>query len=141
MSVGEYMAKYMRTEERLPEGAAPPGGRVDHTSLLGTWYATDKAAAGIVKMVLSDRDGAFVLRAFGAAEPEPVDFGEVSAIAYAASVASPQAMALSAVYDFGFLETILAAYGKGGILVLDTFNTFKDKSGRSPYFTREFFHR
>ncbi|XYH98774.1 hypothetical protein ACMHYB_03145 [Sorangium sp. So ce1128] len=105
-------AKYMRAEERLPEGAVPPGGRVDHTPLLGTWYATDKAAEGIVKMILSDRDGAFVIRAFGAAHPEPIEFGEVEAVAYAASVASPQAMALSAVYDFGFLETILAAYGK-----------------------------
>jgi len=135
------VAKFMRTEERLPEGAAPPGGRVDHTPLLGTWYATDKAAAGIVKMTLSDRGGAFVVRAWGATSPELVDFGEVEAVAYAANVASLQAMAFSAVFNFGFLETLLAAYYKGGILVLDTFNTFKDESGRSPYFTREFFHR
>jgi hypothetical protein len=44
-------------------------------------------------------------------------------------------------YDFGFLVTILAAYAKQGILVLDTFNTFTDSSGRSNYFSREFFHR
>ena len=50
-------------------------------------------------------------------------------------------MAFSAVYDFGFMETLLAAYMKGGILVLDTFNAFKDSSGRASYFTREFFHR
>ena len=37
--------------------------------------------------------------------------------------------------------TILAAYAKQGILVLDTFNTFTDASGRSNYFSREFFHR
>jgi hypothetical protein len=134
-------ARYLRTEDRLPPGVVAPGGRVDPAPMLGTWYATDKAATGIVRMELSDRDGTFVLRAFGAGDPEPVDWGEVEATAYAASVASPEGMAVSAVYDFGFLETILAAYTKGGILVLDTFNTFKDSSGRSAYFSREFFHR
>lgn len=136
-------SKHMRAEECLPEGVAPPGGRVDHAPLLGTWYATDKEATGIVKIILSDRSGAFVAHAFGAGHDgaESLDLGEVEAVAYAANVASSQAMALSATYDFGFAETLLAAYYKGGILVLDTFSTFKDESGRSPYFTREFFHR
>ena len=109
--------------------------------MLGTWLATDKQSAGVVKLELSERDGNFVVRAFGAATPEPLDWGEVPAIAYAKSVVSDEGMAVSATYDFGFAESLLAAYSKGGILVLDTFNTFKDGSGRSAYFSREFFHR
>ena len=50
-------------------------------------------------------------------------------------------MAFSAEYRFPFLTVVLAAYGKQGILVLDTFNSFTDHSGRADYFTREFFHR
>ena len=114
---------------------------MDPGPMLGTWFATDKQASGLVKLVLSERDGAFFIRAFGAAAPEPLDWGEVPAIAYANSVASTAGMAWSAFYDFGFSESLLAAYSKGGILVLDTFNTFKDGSGRSAYFSREFFHR
>jgi hypothetical protein len=49
-------------------------------------------------------------------------------------------MAFTARYDFGFMETTLAVYMKGGILVLDSFNSFKDSSGRCDYFTREFYH-
>jgi hypothetical protein len=133
--------RYVRAEDRLPNGDAPPGGRVDPAPMLGSWFATDKQSAGVVKLELAERDGAFVVRAFGAGSPDPIDWGEVPAIAYANSVVSDEGMAVSAVFDFGFEESLLAAYSKGGILVLDTFNTFKDGSGRSAYFSREFFHR
>ncbi len=49
-------------------------------------------------------------------------------------------MAFTALFDFGFMESLLAVYLKGGILVLDSFNTFRDDSGRSNYFSPEFFH-
>ena len=109
--------------------------------MLGTWFATDKQATGVVRLELAERDGAFVMRAFGAGTPDALDWGEVPAVAYAKSVMSGEGMAVSAAFDFGFLESLLAAYTKGGILVLDTFNSFKDGSGRSAYFSREFFHR
>jgi hypothetical protein len=133
--------RYVRAEDRPPNGEAPPGGQVDPAPMLGTWFATDKQSAGVVRLELTERGGAFIVRAFGAGTPEPVDWGEVPAVAYAKSVVCGEGMAVSAAYDFGFLESLLAAYTKGGILVLDTFNTFKDGSGRSAYFSREFFHR
>jgi hypothetical protein len=133
--------QYVRAEDRPPDGDALPGGRVDPAPMLGTWFATDKQTAGVARLELAERDGAFLVRAFGASTPGPVDWGEVPAVAYAKNVVSGEGMAVSAAYDFGFLESLLAAYTKGGILVLDTFNTFKDGSGRSAYFSREFFHR
>lgn len=134
------VATLMRAEERLPEGAAAPGGISDLSALLGTWYNTDKNTGGLVRMILAGTPVSFTVHAFGAASPEN-DWGPAPAVAYAAGVGSPDGMAFSAVYDFGFVETFLAAYTKGGILVLDTFNVFKDGSGRSNYFSREFFHR
>jgi hypothetical protein len=135
------VAKLMRAEERLPEGSAAPGGISDVSVMLGTWYATDKQTGGIVRMVLAGTPRDFTVHSFGAGSPESHDWGKVPAVPYAASVASSDGMAFSAAYDFGFVETLLAAYCKGGILVLDTFNVFKDGSGRSNYFSREFFHR
>ncbi len=130
---------YMRAEERLADGAAP-GGIADLSALLGAWHNTDKNTGGIVRMVLAGTPDAFTVHAFGAGSPEQ-DWGPAAAVPYAASVGSRDGMAFSAVYDFGFVETVLAAYTKSGILVLDTFNVFKDGSGRSNYFSREFFHR
>lgn len=135
------VATLMRAEEGLPEGAAAPGRISDLSALLGTWFNTDQQTGGLVRMTLAGAPGEFTVQAFGAASPAPLDWGKVPAVTYAAGVASPAGMAFSATYDFGFVETFLAAYTKSGILVLDTFNVFKDGSGRSNYFSREFFHR
>lgn len=132
---------FVRAEDQIPDNLSAPGGTVDLTPLVGAWYATDKQATGVVRLELSDRDGSLVVRALGANDTEPYDWGEVEGTAYGSSVTGTEAMAFSAIYDFGFLVTTLAAYGKQGILVLDTFNTFTDASGRSNYFSREFFHR
>jgi hypothetical protein len=134
-------ATWMRAEERLGEGVVAPGGIADLSALLGTWFNTDKNTGGVVTMSLAGTPEDFTVHAFGAASPEPQDWGTVPAVSYAANVGSPDGMAFSATYDFGFVETFLAAYTKSGILVLDTFNVFKDGSGRSNYFSREFFHR
>jgi hypothetical protein len=109
--------------------------------LLGTWYATDKEAAGVVRLELSQADNAVMVSAFGDTDAQPYDWGEVRATVYGSSATATTAMAFSALYDFGFMTALLAAYAKQGILVLDTFNTFKDSGGRADYFSREFFHR
>jgi hypothetical protein len=133
--------EYVRAEDQLPGHQGPPGGSLDPSALVGVWHATDEHAIGVTRLELSYRDGVLLVRAFGADATEPRDWGEVEATQYGAAVTSSNAMAFSATYDFGFLVTILAAYAKQGILVLDTFNTFTDSSGRSNYFSREFFHR
>jgi hypothetical protein len=132
----------VRIEDRPAAGGTEPAvDRVDPVPMCGTWFNTDKNTAGVVRMVLAESSGRFVVHAWGAGTPDLFDWGEIAATAHAANVGSHQGMAFSALYDFGFVETFLAAYTKSGILVLDTFNTFKDGSGRANYFTREFFHR
>lgn len=133
--------EYVRVEDQLPDRVAAPGGTLDPELLTGSWFATDHKATGVVRLELRQHEDTLRVRAFGAGTVEPYDWGEITATSYGASVAATDAMAFSAVYDFGFLVTILAAYAKQGILVLDTFNTFTDSSGRSNYFSREFFHR
>ena len=133
--------EYVRVEDQLPDQEAAPGGLLDSSAISGTWFATDKQATGVVRLELRQHEGELKVRAFGAGADEPFDWGEITATAYGSAVTATESMAFSALYDFGFLVTILAAYAKQGILVLDTFNTFTDASGRSNYFSREFFHR
>jgi hypothetical protein len=133
--------KYKRAEDVLTLGSGQEAvGSVDPAPLSGTWLNTDKATRGIVKLIIRGDGDAFKVRAFGACEPSPCDWGEVAGNVFSAGVASPEGMAFTATFDFGFMETDLAVYMKGGILVLDSFNTFKDGSGRANYFSREFFH-
>lgn len=133
--------RYTRAEDRHTTEYVPVGdGAVDPTPLDGTWLNTDKATRGIAKMILTSRDGVLLVHAYGACAPSLCDWGEVEGAAFSSNVSSSEGMAFTATYDFGFMETSLAVYLKGGILVLDSFNTFKDESGRANYFSREFFH-
>jgi len=132
---------FTRAEDQLAAEQGQVGGApVDPSPLVGTWFNTDKQTHGIVRLVLTQHDGALKVRAFGACAPTPCDWGEVQGVAFSSGVSSPEGMAFTALFDFGFMETLLAVYLKGGILVLDSFNTFRDTSGRANYFSREFFH-
>jgi hypothetical protein len=132
----------MTRGEDQPDAVAPALDQVqlDVSALLGTWWNTDKATRGISKLVLSEAGPSLLVQAFGACQPEPCDWGTAKAVSFSASVTSREAIAFTAHFDFGFMQTTLAVYMKGGILVLDSFNEFKDSSGRCDYFSREFFH-
>jgi hypothetical protein len=123
-----------------PDGA-PPGGELDIGPLVGSWRNTDRGGSGgILRLVISDRQGALRVRGFGVGDPEPYDWGEVEATPFAATVQDGAAWAFNCRFEFGFLETVLSGYNKSGILVVATFNAFHDDSGRADYWTREFFH-
>lgn len=133
--------EYVRAEDQLPDQVTAPGGALAPRALVGTWYATDKEATGVVRLEVAERDRTLFVRVFGADPAEPYDWGEVVATTFGTGVTAVDATAFTAVFDFGFLVTALAAHAGQGILTLDTFNTFTDSSGRSNYFSREFFHR
>ena len=115
---------------------------VDPTPFAGTWINTnDSARHKIARVVISIRDGPLMVRAYGDCSPDLCDWGEVAADVFAESISSHVAMSFSAVYDFGFMETYLQSNLKHGTLVIATCNRFKDDSGRSNYYTREFFYQ
>ncbi|MFY9608547.1 MAG: hypothetical protein WAU45_08020 [Blastocatellia bacterium] len=132
--------KYVRAEDNLEAGSGAPA-EIDPTPLLGEWVNTNTATRGIEKVVIHrDGDDVFI-RVFGAWSPSPCDWGEARAdVLYSTGVQSSDVMAFSAAYDFGFLETRLEANLSLGLLVIANLNTFRDGSGRSNYFSREFFY-
>ncbi len=132
--------KYVRAEDHLEAGSGAPA-EIDPSPLLGEWVNTNTATRGIEKVVIR-RDGDDVsIRVFGAWSPSPCDWGEARVdVLYSTGVQSSDVMAFSAAYDFGFLETRLEANLSLGLLVIANLNTFRDSSGRSNYFSREFFY-
>jgi hypothetical protein len=116
------------------EGEAPrTAAAVSVQPLLGTWNNCDKATRGVVQVILTAEAG-LTVQAFGACTPTPCDWGKVKGLAYAANVSSTPAVAFSAIYKFGFKETILVGVLDRGSLVVQTFNHFTDGSGRSDYY-------
>jgi hypothetical protein len=133
---------YMRAEEEPEAGVAHPvDGTIIPQSLLGVWVNTNSTTRGIAKVILTARENQVVLRAFGRHDPETCDWGEVSASIFASDINSTEAMAWSAFYEFGFMDTHLQAHIRQGVLIIAKFDRFKDDSGRSNYFSKEFFYR
>ena len=128
----------MRAEEEV----VPTNERgIDPSIFAGTWLTTNSATRGIVKMIVEVRGEGLFARTFGACSPEPCDWGWTVASVFTEGPGSSKALAFSAIYDFGFMQTHLQAKVKKGVLVVAGFNRFKDDSGRSNYFSREFFYR
>lgn len=126
----------MRLDERAEAGGALVTG-----SLLGTWLNTNSATQAITKTVLADDKGKILLRVLADNNPELGDWGEAVASVFAADSSSTEAMAFSAFYDFGFMESLLQGHVRQGVLIIAKFDRFKDNSGRSNCFSKEFFYR
>jgi hypothetical protein len=109
--------------------------------LLGTWQNTNTATQGISSAVLARKGGQIVVRIIASGDPAPCDWGETVADLFAANASCTEAMAFSAFYDFGFMETHLQAHVRQGVLIIAKFDRFEDGSGRSNYFSKEFFYR
>lgn len=131
----------MRDEDSPdPDGSVPPGS-VDPTPFLGDWLSTNSATRGIARLKITADDDGLILHAFGAYPPSVLDWNAARGKVFADGVGSKRGLAFRAVYDFGFKETYLQAKVKKGVLVVANLNKFKDGSGRSNYFSREFFYR
>ncbi|HWC77383.1 MAG TPA: hypothetical protein VG778_07970 [Blastocatellia bacterium] len=125
---------YMRADTKQIIDGAP-----DITPLIGRWKNCNAETDHIARLLLSSVDGALRVQVFGANLPDPTDWGEVAATPYASS-GRLIAEGFHTKYDFGSVETWLAANQKQGILVIQSYTSFKDGSGRPNIFAREFFH-
>ena len=126
----------MRLDERIEARAA-----VSLEPLLGTWLNTNSTTHGISRAALTDKGHQVVVHIFADGNREHPEGGEAVATVFAADSSSTEAMAFSAFYDFGFMETLLQGHVRQGVLIIAKFDRFKDNSGRSNCFSKEFFYR
>ncbi len=131
--------KFVRTDEQV-ESASPGPFEIDPSPLMGCWINTNTDTPGIAKVIISRSDHDVSVRIFSASGPTPRDWGNANVeVLYSTGVHSLTATAFVARYDFDFIETCLEANLSLGLLVIATYSTFKDDTGRSNYFAREFF--
>jgi hypothetical protein len=115
------------------------GGDVDHRALVGAWINSNLDTNGIARVKISDAAGKLQLQVFAMGPDGLIDWGPSEAQVFAGGPASHTAAGFTCRYDFGFAETRLQAMIMKGLLVLAQFHLFKDDSGRSDYFLREYF--
>ena len=116
--------------------------RVDPSPFAGTWVNTnDSAPHRIAKLAMTVRDGILMVHVWGYCTPDPCDWGEVEAHVFADRPDSRKGAGFGAHYDTGSIDVAFQVNMNLGLLVLLTFNRFKDGSSRANYINREFFHR
>ena len=81
------------------------------------------------------------MRVTGAEPGLPEDWGVAEARLFAENTASGLAMAFSAAFDLGGIESLLQGYVVKGVLVIVSFTRVKDGRERSSSFGKEFFYR
>ena len=130
---------FTRRFDRLHGLAADRGG-VDPRTLVGAWVNFDLTSKGVVEVAIAQQEADLTVRTFGACSPSPCDWGTVGAEAFA-GVGDRDAVGFKAHYDFGSVDTLLVAYLNLRLLVVDSYTTFRDGSGRSRYFLRDHFYQ
>jgi hypothetical protein len=115
--------------------------RLEISPLLGVWRNTNSISLGIAAIEIIDRDEYLGIRAHGMGESGTIDWGEVPGAVYAKDCLSTDAMAFSATFSAHGICCHLQANVKQGVLVIAYFTEFKDGSGRSNYFSREFYFK
>jgi hypothetical protein len=141
MATAMNPVRYVRADEQV-ESAGPGPFEIDPSPLMGCWINTNTDTPGIAKVIISRRDPDVSIRVFSASGPTPREWQEANVEAlYSTGVQALPATAFVTTYDFDYMETRLEANLSLGLLVIASFNTFKDRSGRSNYFAREFFYR
>ena len=135
--------QYVKAEDRVERsGRTQDGHALQMDSLPGVWRNTNRETRGIAEIEITVRGPKLNVRAFGAGDPAPIDWGEVEAEhIFGNNISSHVAAGFIAQYDFDFSRVHLQANWNQGLLVLASFTVFNDRSKRSNYFSREFFHR
>ena len=120
---------------------APAATRLDLSVLLGDWRNTNAEGRVSRLVCTANESGAIDVRAFGRFPGGDADWGSVAAPVYSFTFEEQAAGAFCAKFDFGTEHVTLQANVKLGVLVVVELVEFRDESGRSNFFDREFFHR
>ncbi|MGB5100506.1 MAG: hypothetical protein WBN94_07920 [Methanothrix sp.] len=112
------------------------GGLAGMAQFAGSWTNADANTAGITSLDIAVTGTNAQVQAWGKCHPTDCDWGTVQAQAFAPDVSSDilsGADTLIAVFDPGFSETTLVIKPAGDQLKVDSYDRFKDNSGRSNY--------
>lgn len=115
--------------------------RMDTSALLGLWRNTNKASSGVTTVEITERGEGVGIHAYASGKSGPLDWGKVPGSVYAKDCYSSDAMAFRAAFALPGIRYHFQANVKQGVLVIAYFTEFADGSGRSNYFSREFYYK
>jgi hypothetical protein len=100
---------------------------------VGHWTHENPETRGLTKIVIRKDDNDWLIRAWGACEPEDCDWGETKLSLLGDSADAQDLPYAFATWDHGFANTHIVLRIKAATLVAETYDIFKDNSERSNY--------
>lgn len=111
----------------------------EREDMLGMWKNVNPKSGQIARIeVIAENDQIF-LHCYGITEEGETDLGTAACELFSSNVSSAVIEGFACNYHFDFMDIRIAGNVKYGVMVIQTYNTFKDGSGRNNYFCREFF--
>jgi len=128
---------FMMDSDRMFDSEPP--GPIDLSFYIGNWKNTHHSTGTIYQFRIRVENDKYYFHGAGVGSPR--DWGEISITPVAKACNSRAGTGFHGRYDFGFMEMVLSANDNQGIIIIASYNIFKDATGRSSYFRREFFYR
>ncbi len=100
---------------------------------VGNWVNVDSDTRGITRLNIASGSGSPTIEGFGSCSPTDCKWGSTALNLLAHNVSDDNFEWGIAVWDFGFAELTLTLRLEGDQLVAESFDVFKDNSGRSNY--------
>lgn len=100
---------------------------------LGIWVNTDTDTGGMTRLIVSAAGAAYTVEGFGRCHPTDCEWGSTSFQLLGYSVTDMNPLWGFATWDFGFTDTYIVVHREGDLLVVESYDIFKDNSGRSNY--------
>jgi hypothetical protein len=111
------------------------------STFVGTWRNTNSEGCAIASVAFAATDDGLTMRIVGRDGSALCDWGTTTVEIYTEVGAASEPAKIKARCDLGLIDVLLHGWVKQGVLVLALFRCFKDGSGSSNYFDREFFYR
>jgi hypothetical protein len=99
----------------------------------GKWVAADDKSGGFTHVEINKKDKTWTVQAWGAGGGGEIDQGKVTLFLLGDSAGDTEMKYGIASWDHKFKETHLTLRLEKGKLVAETYDVFKDNSGRSNY--------
>ena len=108
-------------------------------SLCGEWTNVNPKTGQISRIKVILKEDTSCIHCFGKLEEGEQDWGETTCQLFSDNVTSPVIEGFIGKYDLGFIDIKVVGNIKYGVMVIQSYNTFKDGSDRNNYIAREFF--
>lgn len=117
-----------------------PGGRIDVSQLVGMWFGIKLDESRFARLEITEQDGTLLIRPYGSPDSGESDWGQAEMTPYAAS-GSTTATGFEAKCRFGAEWVEFVAVQNQGVLLVQSFTSFHDDSGRASEFAKAYYRR